>query len=122
MSPTQRSKALYIDLGYRVEIVERWVPGANIRRDAFGIGDLLVVHPIKQIALVQTTTASNVAARISKLHGNAAALDWLRAGGEIHFHGWSQTGARGCKKTWTCRVVVAVASEGAEGFDLRGLR
>lgn len=120
-SPTQRSKALLLELGYEVEVVERWVPGANIRRDAFNIGDLLACHPAGQLLLVQTTTRSNMAARVAKLVGNRAALTWLKAGGEIHFHGWSKTGPRGKRKTWTCAVAIALADPGPDGFRLHGL-
>lgn len=122
MTPTQRSKALYLELGYQVEVVERWVPGANVRKDVFGIGDLLAVHPRGRMVLVQTTTA-NIMERVRKLIGNTPASDWMRAGGEIHFNAWTKTGPRGKRKTWTCRLLLAVADPSStDGFRVYGLR
>ena len=82
-----------------MDVVERWIPGANIRRDFAGIADILCAGANGTRA-VQTTTDSNVAARVRKIT-DSPFLGALRAAGwQIHVHGW-----RRAKRGWTCRVV-----------------
>jgi len=106
MSPTQRSKAKLEKDGYTVCIVEKWIERIKCRKDAFGFGDLLAVK-VGQIGatLVQTTTGSHSADRITKIRGIAAAGIWLAAGNRIVVHGWRKVGARGKRKVWECREV-----------------
>ena len=101
MSPTQRSKAYLEKAGYSVAIVEKWNQWAKIRVDLFGFADLLAFRVGVPIMLVQTTTASNLAARRTKLLNNQDAKRWVQAGGECVLHGWAKRGARGEKKVWT---------------------
>jgi hypothetical protein len=100
MSPTQRSLAHLRQLGYLAEVVERWIPGANIRRDLFGFGDVLAIRP-GEVLLVQATTGDHVAHRLAKIadHENAAAV--RSAGFRIVVHGWRKA-ANG---RWTLREV-----------------
>jgi len=86
--------------GYAVATVERWLPYGNVRSDAFGFGDLLACKVHERIALVQTTTASNMMARYHKILSLPEAETWLRAGGAIFLHGWAKRGARGKRKLW----------------------
>jgi len=69
-SPSAISAEYMREKGYVVETVERWIPGANIRKDLFGFGDLLCMHEdsYMPLVLVQATSASNVAARVKKIH------------------------------------------------------
>lgn len=99
MSPTARSKALLEKEGYKVAIVERWNPHANIRQDLFGFIDLLAIRENETLA-IQTTSYSNVSSRITKIaeHDNVEAV--RKAGWRIVVHGWQKKGAR-----WECRVV-----------------
>lgn len=99
MTPTARSLAYLRGKGYQACVVEKWIPRANVRRDAFGFGDLLVCGPA--IALVQVTSASNMSAREKKICGLPEAAKWRMAGGEIWLHGWSKKGKRGKRKRWT---------------------
>jgi hypothetical protein len=107
VSPTQRSLKLLRDEGWIVAVVERWVPGANIRQDLFGFIDILGMKGDKMIA-VQTTSGSNVAARIAKIKESPIAKVWseypsLRM---VEVHGWSKRGPRGKRKVWTCNRIV----------------
>jgi hypothetical protein len=95
-SPTQRSLKYLRLLGYRVEIVERWIPGANIRRDLFGFIDLLAIKDGEVLA-VQTTSGSNVAARVAKIASDelaGAVADVRKLGWSIHVHGWRKNSKR----------------------------
>lgn len=87
MSPTQRSKAHMEAQGYTVDIVEHWIPWAKRRKDLYGFIDLLCVGDGETVA-VQTTSGSNVSARVKKIseHENVGAV--RKAGWKILVHGW----------------------------------
>ena len=42
-SPTARTMAALRSEGWTVEVVEKWIPGAQIRRDLFGVIDVLAI-------------------------------------------------------------------------------
>lgn len=97
-SPTQRSLKHLRDLGYPlVQVVERWNPYAKIRQDLFGIIDVLAVSNDSIIA-VQTTSGSNVAARITKMKASVALPILKKAGILVVVHGW-----RKLKGRWALR-------------------
>ena len=100
--PTQRTLALLRKEGYTVAIAEKFNSYIKIRQDLFGWIDVCAIHPEKRGVLgIQTTSGSNLAARIKK----ATALDsftvWLQAGNYAEFHGWVKKGPRGKRKLWT---------------------
>ena len=83
--------------GYTCEVVERWNPYARIRQDLFGFGDVICLGD-GEVILVQTTSGSNMAARIAKIadHPNLAAV--RKSGIKIVVHGW-----RRLKSGWAVR-------------------
>jgi hypothetical protein len=83
-----------------VEVVERWIPGANIRRDLFGFIDVIAVHENGNVLAVQSTSGSNVAARIRKIAEHPNLPHVRTAGWTILVHGWRKKGNR-----WTLREV-----------------
>lgn len=91
-TPTQLSKKLMESEGYLVGIVEKWNPHAKVRQDLWGFLDLLCVADGKGVVGVQTTSASNMAARRNKIraHTNYAAVEG--AGIRIELHGWRKVG------------------------------
>jgi carbonic anhydrase len=98
-SPTQLSlKKLKAD-GYVCQITERWNAFAKIRVDLFGFIDVLAIKENETLA-VQTTSYSNISARVKKIsdHDNVGAV--RKAGWKIHVHGWHKVGSR-----WECKVV-----------------
>lgn len=97
-SPTQRSLMYLRAQGYRVAIVERWNPFARVRQDLFGVLDLLAVRD-NEILGVQTTSGSNVAARLAKIADAEAVPDLRRAGMRLEVHGW-----RKLKSGWQVRI------------------
>lgn len=99
-SPTQRSLKLMRERGFYAEVVERWIPGANIRRDLFGFADLLCLGAEGELALVQSTSASNLAARITKIAESPLIGRVRKAGFRIYAHGW-----RKVKGRWEAREV-----------------
>lgn len=76
-----------------VEVVEKWNSHARVRQDLFGLIDVLAVRPGETLG-VQTTSLSNVSARVNKMaeHDNIGAL--REAGWSLHVHGWVKRSGR----------------------------
>ena len=102
-SPTQRSLALLRKQGYRVAITEHWNAFVRRRNDLFGFADLVAIAPA--MIAIQTTSGTNVAARLVKILESDAAREWVEAGHRIIVHGWAKRGGRGEVKRWDCREV-----------------
>ncbi len=100
MTPTQRSKSHLEACGFTVAIVEKWNPHARIRQDLFGFIDLLALREGETVA-VQTTSGSNVAARVDKITSHENLPHVRKAGWRIVVHGWRKA-ANG---KWTLREV-----------------
>ncbi len=98
-SPTQRSLKYMRDAGYLAEVTEHWNQWAGIRQDLFGFIDILCLGD--DIVGVQTTTKSNMSARVNKImdHANIAAV--RKSGIRIEVHGW----AKGKNGRWSVKVV-----------------
>ena len=97
MTPSARSVRLLKAQGYAVDTVERWIPGARIRRDLFGMFDLLAIRDSSTLA-VQVTTADHMAHRRRKLASSLLLARCKAAGWQIELHGWRKSGRR-----WECR-------------------
>lgn len=97
MSPAARSTALLKAEGYAVDTVERWIPGARIRRDLFGLFDLLAIREGSTLA-VQVTTGDHLADRRRKVLASPLLERVQAAGWRIELHGWAKRGNR-----WRCR-------------------
>jgi hypothetical protein len=96
MSPTQRSLKYLRALGFDVAVTERWNPYAKIRQDLFGWMDLLAYHPgDKTTRGIQVTSASNMAARVTKLRASKYATRWHQAGNVVVVHGWAKRARKG---------------------------
>jgi carbonic anhydrase len=105
MTPTVRSLSHLRSLGYTVSVTERWNPFAHIRQDLYGFIDILAIKP-GEILAVQTTTDSNVSARLHKIAEEPRAGAWLVSGGKIVVHGWKKTTPPGRRRAvWTLREV-----------------
>jgi hypothetical protein len=100
MTPAARTLAKLRGDGYRCAVVERWNPHARIRQDLFGCIDILAVRDGETLG-VQTTSGSNVAARVRKLADADALADMRRAGWRVEVHGWR----KGSNGRWQCRIV-----------------
>jgi hypothetical protein len=100
ISPTARTLAKLRKEGWLPWVVEKWIPGANIRSDLFGFIDVLAIRGTETLG-VQSTSRSNVASRVKKIaeHENVARV--REAGWAIVVHGW----AKNSKGRWECREV-----------------
>lgn len=88
-SPTQRTLKHLRDKGYVAEVVERWNPHARVRHDLFNIIDVLAVSESEVLA-VQTTSASNIRARVRKIEDSDILPLLLRLEWRVIVHGWKK--------------------------------
>lgn len=88
-SPTQRTLKHLRDMGYRAEVVEKWNPHARVRQDLFSIIDVLAISETEVVA-VQTTSASNMKARINKISESDALPLLLKLEWRVIVHGWKK--------------------------------
>ena len=79
MTPTQRSLDKLRKEGYLVAITEHWNPHAGIRQDMWGFCDLLAIRE-NEILAVQTTSISNMNARVEKILKHKNYLPVKKAG------------------------------------------
>jgi hypothetical protein len=88
MSPTQRTLALLKSWGWTAGIVERWVPGAFIRRDLFNIIDIIALTG-KEIVGVQSCgeAFAEHQQKIFVEYAKNARL-WIGSGGRLFLFGW----------------------------------
>jgi len=106
MMPTGRTLDLLRKSGYLADVVERWLPRINRRRDLFGFADVLAVHRRLGFLLVQVTTAAHVPDRLEKARHRPELEVWLAAGGRFEVHGWALRSGR-----WLCRVVEVTGAD-----------
>jgi hypothetical protein len=92
--------------GWTVEVVERWVPGANIRRDLLGCADLLAIKPGTPPLLIQATSDSHHAHRVNKAKAEPRLRTWLQSGGGFEVWSWAKRGGR-----WEHRVTPLVLGD-----------
>ena len=93
-SPTSRSLELLRFLGYEAEVVEKIIPGTYRKRDLFGCIDIVAVHARHGWLLVQTTSGSNVAARLRKCRSALRGHPALRHA-KVEVWGWQKYAKRG---------------------------
>ena len=108
-SPTTRTLALLRKEGYTAVVAEKFNSFIKIRIDLFGWIDVCAIHPDKKGVLgVQTTSGSNLAARITKAEALDSYKIWLKAGNSIEFHGWRKLKNLPGNRLWDCdrRIVM----------------
>ena len=98
-SPTELSLDLLRKDGYLAQVVEKWVPGANIRKDLFGFIDILAIGEDRTIA-VQCTSYSNISDRVKKISESDTVSAVRKANWVIEVHGWRKVGNR-----WTVKRI-----------------
>jgi Holliday junction resolvase len=98
-SPTQLTLKLLREEGWTVEVVERWIPGANIRKDLFGFIDLIAIRSGMVLA-VQATSYSNISARVKKIESAESLSEIRKCSWHIWVIGWRKQNNR-----WTHKIV-----------------
>ena len=85
MTPTQRSLKALRELGYLVEVVEKWNSFTRTRKDLWGWADLLAVRRGEVLAVQVTSTG--VSSRIKKIMDSETIGRVREAGIRIEVHG-----------------------------------
>ena len=96
LSPTQLTLRKLRAEGYRADIVEHWNQFARVRKDLFGIIDVLGVRYGQTIG-VQCTTFGNRLSSVKKMVESDAIGDLRDADWTLEVHGW-----RKVKNRWVC--------------------
>jgi hypothetical protein len=99
MTPTQRSLKALRELGYLVEVVEKWNSFTRTRKDLWGWADLLAVRRGEVLAV--QVTAQAVANRVAKVAASETVGRVREAGIRIEIHGWRKN----AKNKYVQRVV-----------------
>ena len=100
MSPTALTLRHLRAAGYLADVCERWIAQAGIRKDLFGIIDLIGITPDSPVLAVQATSLANVSARVAKARSLPALAVWLRTGAKFQVFGWTKRGGK-----WHPRIV-----------------
>jgi len=98
-SPTQLTLKKWRKAGYTAAVVEKWNPHAKIRQDLFGCIDVIAVGNGETVA-IQSTSYSNVSARVKKITDIEALPDMRDAGWRVIVEGWRKP-----KHRWENREV-----------------
>ena len=86
MTPTQRSLAALRELGYLVEVVEKWNSFTRTRKDLWGWADLLAIRRGEVLAV--QVTSEGVANRVKKVMDSETIGLVREAGVRVEVHGW----------------------------------
>jgi hypothetical protein len=86
MTPTQRSLAALRELGYLVEVVEKWNSFTRTRKDLWGWADLLAIRRGEVLAV--QVTSEGVANRVKKVMDSETIGRVREAGVRVEVHGW----------------------------------
>jgi hypothetical protein len=89
MTEMYRSLRWYEAQGCTVDIVEKFIPHTNIKKDLFGMFDLLVIFPDSPKELgVQVTSRAHITDRIKKLKAEPRLRVWCQGHRQAVVHGW----------------------------------
>jgi hypothetical protein len=106
MTPTARTLHQLRQDGWTAQSVECWIPTLKIRRDLFGVGDVLAVKPGGRPLLIQATSDSHHAHRVGKAKKEARLRAWLGSGSRFEVWSWGKRGER-----WECRKTPLVLDD-----------
>ena len=104
MTPTARTLAECRKRGWIAQVVEQTIPRTFIKRDLFGVIDIIAITP-NGILSIQATGdhGGDVQQRVRKILAEPRALQWLSTGARLAVWGWGRRGAANTRKLWTLR-------------------
>jgi len=80
---------------YLPVVVERWIPGANVRADFLGFADVLAIRRGERgVLAIQATTRGHVADRLAQARRRPELAVWLAAGCRFEVWGWHRRAKR----------------------------
>ena len=111
MTPTGRTLNELRRDGFTAAVVESWIPRLNVRRDLFGVGDVLAVRP-GECLLIQCTSGDHHANRVTKAKAEIRLRAWLGSGSRFEVWSWSKRDDR-----WEVRKTPLVIDD----IDIRAI-
>ena len=93
ITPSQRTRNHYSDLGFVLGTVERYIsPGGQggFRKDLFGIIDYIAISKNRIVGLQSTGTAFSEHHKKITTVGKRMAIAWIESGAELHLVGWRE--------------------------------
>jgi hypothetical protein len=100
-SPTQLTLKWLRDEGYLAEVVEKWLPGINVRKDLWGWCDIVALKDEETVA-VQCTSWDNISSRCKKIAESDTVGPVRKAGWNIWVIGWKKKDNRWVHKLVDC--------------------
>lgn len=91
MTPAERTLKHLRKLGYTAAVVEKWNAHARVRKDLFGVIDVLGISSEGGILGIQATSGSNVSSRMAKAMLEPNLETWLESGGRFQIWGWRKS-------------------------------
>lgn len=106
-SNTQRTLDRLRKDGAIVDVVEKWInvpkhPGGGIRRDLFGVFDILALLR-GSIVGIQSTGHTNRSEHLAKMLAEPRLADWIRCGGKAELWAWRKR-QQGKQVRWEVRI------------------
>lgn len=103
-SPTQRTLKELRELGWDVDIAERNIPHAKLKKDLFGFIDILGMKGDYLLA-IQTTTGDHHADRDRKILASPLAPKWITEFRKLELWSWRKglSNGRGSRLVWKLR-------------------
>jgi hypothetical protein len=104
-SPNARTITECKKRGWTAQNVEQTIPHTFIKRDLFGVIDVIAVTPDGIIGIQATGDhGGDMQRRVRKIVAEPRALVWLGAA-RLAVWGWGKRGAVGKRKLWTLREI-----------------
>ncbi len=101
-SPTSRTLQECRRRGWIAQVVEQTIPHTFIKRDLFGIIDIIAITD-KGTLGIQATSGNNHASRVTKSLAEPRLSAWLGAGNRFEVWSWAKQGKAGKRKVWMLR-------------------
>lgn len=86
---TQKSLALIRDHNFTAEVVEKWIMGANIRKDLFGLIDIIAIARGRVLG-IQSTGINGRKEHQQTILGHENTVKWLESGAELLQISWDK--------------------------------
>jgi hypothetical protein len=91
--------------GWDAQVVEQTIPRTFIKRDLFGVIDIVAITPGGLLGIQATGGSGGAhAARRAKILAEPRALRWLQAGAGLEIWSYAKQGKAGARKLWALRV------------------
>jgi len=105
MTPTQRTLAYLKERGITAGVVERWIPRAKVRKDLFGIIDIIGIYKYSIVG-IQSCSGSGFSKHDKKIMVSDNTRKWLETGAELWLVGWRKVKKKrgGKQMVWKSRV------------------